>query len=218
MQKEKENQEILFQGTVNVAGILNNTAKIKKISVCIFTILLQIKTKRYSNIKLGQIYLTFFFIPDIPITVFRTNWNDFTFICLFVCLISLIQLVYCILHRLFENIFSSILLLIVRNVWWQVQILFQSQSELSPTLLRTYLFIRGVITGEPWVPRQPAHSRGGRRHPKKKPAARLFFPPASVEPRRDTAGEVSPAAAFNLTFYSTEHIFLMFIWTGWRFD
>lgn len=60
MQKEKENQEILFQGTVNVAGILNNTAKIKKISVCIFTILLQIKTKRYSNIKLGQIYLTFF--------------------------------------------------------------------------------------------------------------------------------------------------------------
>lgn len=73
MQKEKENQEILFQGTVNVAGILNNTAKIKKISVCIFTILLQIKTKRYSNIKLGQIYLTFFFIPDIPITVFRTN-------------------------------------------------------------------------------------------------------------------------------------------------
>lgn len=71
MQKEKENQEILFQGTVNVAGILNNTAKIKKISVCIFTILLQIKTKCYSNIKLGQIYLTFFL--DIPITVFRTN-------------------------------------------------------------------------------------------------------------------------------------------------
>lgn len=71
MQKEKENREILFQGTVNVAGILNNTAKIKKISVCIFTIVLQIKTKRYSNIKLGQIYLTFFL--DIPITVFRTN-------------------------------------------------------------------------------------------------------------------------------------------------
>lgn len=60
MQKEKENQEILFQGTVNVAGILNNTAKIKKISVCNFTTLLQINTKRYSNIKLGQIYLTFF--------------------------------------------------------------------------------------------------------------------------------------------------------------
>lgn len=217
MQKEKENQEILFQGTVNVAGILNNTAKIKKISVCIFTILLQIKTKRYSNIKLGQIYLTFFFIPDIPITVFRTNWNDFTFICLFVLYHSSnLSIVFYIDYL--KNIFSSILLLIVRNVWWQVQILFQSQSELSPTLLRTYLFIRGVITGEPWVPRQPAHSRGGRRHPKKKPAARLFFPPASVEPRRDTAGEVSPAAAFNLTFYSTEHIFLMFIWTGWRFD
>lgn len=217
MQKEKENQEILFQGTVNVAGILNNTAKIKKISVCIFTILLQIKTKRYSNIKLGQIYLTFFFYSRHSNNSIQNKLKWFH-IYLFVCLISLIQLVYCILHRLFENIFSSILLLIVRNVWWQVQILFQSQSELSPTLLRTYLFIRGVITGEPWVPRQPAHSRGGRRHPKKKPAARLFFPPASVEPRRDTAGEVSPAAAFNLTFYSTEHIFLMFIWTGWRFD
>lgn len=36
----------MFQSTVNVAGILNNTVKIKKISVCVFTILLQIKTNK----------------------------------------------------------------------------------------------------------------------------------------------------------------------------
>lgn len=73
MQKEKENQEILFQGTVNVAGILNNTAKIKKISVCIFTILLQIKTKMLFQYQIRSNLPNIFFIPDIPITVFRTN-------------------------------------------------------------------------------------------------------------------------------------------------
>lgn len=54
---------------------------------------------------------------------------------------------------------------------------------------------RGVKTRESWVLWRPERGRGGRQHPKKKPAARDYFPPASFAARGEKVGQRPPTAA-----------------------
>lgn len=96
-------------------------------------------------------------------------------------------------HTLVAKQYTSPKSCVCKLIWPLYPVSYECQS------LRTCIscFIRGVTPRESWVLRQPRHSRGGRQHPKKKPAVRVYFPPASFVPYREKVGEVSPTAAYN---------------------